>query len=269
MKINNIYEIRNDWEKQTEDVRKGIGEKDKIEDLFFRFFDLKELIPKEISLYKEIDLLRRDRIIYSDCKTGYVSRGEAIRLEKFLNFINKLIKKLKIHPIKIYFDTNIISRTKDFRIKKKDARALGVISNMNNIELFTSKKTKREIEECEDESQKGMMIFVYNLIKKIPEEKLLKEISSSVGVASIGVCSIGGGFCVSEDNLFKKIKEIFDENDAEHIFQAIKNDLDYFITLDKKSILNRISGNKNELEKISNDMKFLSPSDFIKENEYN
>jgi predicted nucleic acid-binding protein len=68
-----------------------------------------------------------------------------------------------------------------------------------------------------------------------------------------------------EDPLFIKLKQIFDKEDAELIFQAEKNDLDYFSTLDKKTILNRLREKENQLKEINLKIKIVSPSQLIKE----
>ena len=68
-----------------------------------------------------------------------------------------------------------------------------------------------------------------------------------------------------EDPLFLKLKQIFDEDDAEHIFQAEKNDMDYFLTLDKKTILNRVLSNRNKLKEANVTLRFVLPTELVRE----
>jgi len=74
---------------------------------------------------------------------------------------------------------------------------------------------------------------------------------------------------VREDPLFTKLKQIFDKDDAELIFQAEKNNLDYFLTLDKRTILNRLREKEDQLKEIGLKVKIVSPSQLVKELQLN
>lgn len=72
-----------------------------------------------------------------------------------------------------------------------------------------------------------------------------------------GEAPFGGGV-TRVDQQYAKLKEIFDHEDSFHIFQAIKNDCIYFLTLDKKTILSIADANKKVVKEITQ-MKFVSP----------
>lgn len=74
-----------------------------------------------------------------------------------------------------------------------------------------------------------------------------------------------GGSAIREDPLFTNLKQIFDKDDAEHIFQAIRHNLDYFLTLDRKTILNRVGEREGQLEKLNLEIRFVSPKELIQE----
>ena len=68
-----------------------------------------------------------------------------------------------------------------------------------------------------------------------------------------------------ENPLFTQLKTIFDLDDAEHIFQAHKRNMDYFLTLDKKTIINRAVLNKDKLQQTGISLKFVLPTELGKE----
>lgn len=167
--------------------------------------------------------------------------------------------------LKIYLDTNIVSRANDFRINDKDAKALRLISEKigeNKVSLFTSKKAKKEIERTKPESKKNFLLFIYNMIEKIPNSNLIQVTSGAMGTSQLGTSAMSTGSS-SESFLFTQLKNIFDNDDAEHIFQAEKSNMDYFLTLDKKSIINRVSGNHDEFRKIGLNINLVLPSDLL------
>ncbi|GAB4273925.1 MAG: hypothetical protein Kow00111_27650 [Thermincola ferriacetica] len=67
------------------------------------------------------------------------------------------------------------------------------------------------------------------------------------------------GYVEREEPLFTELKQVFDIHDAEHIFQAVKGKCDYFLTLDYKTILNRVTSHQNQLAIICKEMKFVDP----------
>ena len=73
------------------------------------------------------------------------------------------------------------------------------------------------------------------------------------------------GFAEKEDTLVSRLKVIFDKDDAEHIYQAQKNNMDYFLTLDKKTILNRASSNRDKLTAAKVTIRFVLPAELVKE----
>ena len=74
---------------------------------------------------------------------------------------------------------------------------------------------------------------------------------------------IGHDIMFTDRELLRKLEQVFDPPDAEHIYQAIQGGCRYFVTLDKKSILDRIEPNQALLDTICNGMEFLPPSDLL------
>ena len=144
--------------------------------------------------------------------------------------------------MKIYFDTNIISSLIKNDLLEDEINAINEILNVwdsGKIEIATSKITKDELEKIPHES-KNLHITIYKLIKKVP---LMPEARTDSGLTLMGV---GGG--TREDSLYTQIKKILEQYDARHMFQAIKNNVDIFLTADKK-VINK-SAEINKLAKI-------------------
>lgn|GEM_PF-1385629 len=164
---------------------------------------------------------------------------------------------------RIYLDTNIVSRINDFRLKEEDARALRAMSekiDKKEIELFTSIKAKEELEKIQQTIQRDFLLFIYNLVKKVPVSNLVVSTPSTFGSISFGTSRFGGGRS-TENPLLIKLKTIFDKDDAEHIFQAERSNMDFFLTLDKKSIIDRINDSPDDFRKIGLKINIVLPVD--------
>lgn len=173
-------------------------------------------------------------------------------------------EKVKLLP-KIYLDTNIVSRINDLRVKDVDITALCTIAekyNLGEVQFFTSKKTLDEIQKIEDSKKKGMISFFYHLIVNIPTANLVDHVSGGLGSAPFGAAPLGGGYS-RENPLFKKLKTLFDPDDAEHILHAEKSNIEFFLTLDKETILDRVKNEKEKFDNIGLKIKITSPQELV------
>ena len=158
----------------------------------------------------------------------------------------------------IYLDTNILSRITDLKISEQTAKAYEALSQRTDIQLVTSEKTSQEIKITPNQSRASMLQFIYSLFHKVPM-KTMRD-SGCVSGAPIGCTPLSGDWT---DPLLNKLETIFDSDDSEHIFQSIKSDCSFFLTLDKKSILNRVSSNPDLLFELCPNLKFVSPEEMI------
>lgn len=155
---------------------------------------------------------------------------------------------------RIYIDTNIFSRAADLRISTDQARALKRIKTRKDIELYTSEKAREEVMRHQDAAKQDFLQFILDLFEVIPEENFIHHTSGAFGSGSFGSAPFGGGGS-SEDPLYRELKTLFDPDDAQHIFHAIKSNAKFFLTLDEATILNR-KANFNEL---GHSLKLVSP----------
>ena len=97
------------------------------------------------------------------------------------------------------------------------------------VDLLTSAVTKEEIDRI-PRQHRTPHEAIYTLLEEIPIAQTHRVDS---GLSLLGV---GGG--TREDPLFTELKSILpDEDDARHVFQAVKNGVSYFVTTDNRSIL--------------------------------
>jgi predicted nucleic acid-binding protein len=165
---------------------------------------------------------------------------------------------------KIYLDSNLIfDPSKIENIKDDEVEALEKLADLKlngGIEFYTSEKTKREIEKHKNVKKKGILEFYYSLIQNIPEKNIIKSAIFNEIVFNEAIFNER-----VEDQFFTELKQIFDSDDAEHIFQAEKNNLDYFLTLDKKTISNRIEQNTDRFKKLNLKIHIVSPTQLVQE----
>ncbi len=74
----------------------------------------------------------------------------------------------------------------------------------------------------------------------------------------------GGGSITEFNPVYMKLTSIFDDDDAEHILHALMAKCDYFVTFDKKTILNRAAKYHNEVQKLFDTLRLASPEDAVR-----
>lgn len=159
--------------------------------------------------------------------------------------------------MKVYIDTCIFSRLLDLRIKKKELIALELMTQNSSIEFMTSEKTLEEFLNTKDDKRRLSLKILFRLINKVQSHNTSYEEPALFGNIMFGEAPWGGS--VTRYNpIFEKLETIFDKDDADHIFQAISNDCDYFITLDKKTILSKVDQNEDFIKEFTR-LQIVSP----------
>ncbi len=169
---------------------------------------------------------------------------------------------------KIYVDTNLISRLSDpikcsdYKVSDAQAEALLQICDAE-VKLVTSKKMLDEVLKSKDLKQRALLTLVATLAAKVPYKDIASFTAATFNSAMLGASTFNGGHS-SIDPLLEDLRSIFDVDDAEHIFQAIKNDCSYFLTLDDETILAPASANKENLQTICPNVSFVNPEELFK-----
>jgi predicted nucleic acid-binding protein len=170
---------------------------------------------------------------------------------------------MKEEFLKIYIDSNLISDlSKVVNFKQEEIDALEELSEDSKLKFYTSEKTKREIDKYQNLKKQGYLKFIYSWLNKIPEKNIIEFIPATFNSVAFNEATFNGG-ANSEDLLFTNLKQFFDKDDAEHIFQAEKNKLDYFLTLDEKTILNRIKREPDRFKKLHLKIQIVLPSQLV------
>lgn len=159
----------------------------------------------------------------------------------------------------IYLDTNILSRIPDLKVTEETASALAKLAGMGMIRFVTSHKTKQEILKTPNPHRNSLLQFLHAIVQKV--ETVPVYYSGAIGGAPINATPINGNWT---EPSYANLKRLFDNDDAEHIVQALKAGCDYFMTLDKKTILNRAKRHALDVESICGKMALLSPEDVVR-----
>lgn len=154
----------------------------------------------------------------------------------------------------VYLDVNILSRIPDLRVTEGTANALQAISRSGKFKFVTSQKTLQEILQTQDAKRSAMLQFLFMLLEKVKFHTVYY--SGCVGGAPIGATPINGDW---EDSLYVNLKGYFDPDDAEHIVQAVRAKCDFFLTLDKDTILDRATAHEEGISRLCGKMAFVSP----------
>lgn len=160
--------------------------------------------------------------------------------------------------VSVYVDTNIFSNALDPNMSQ-GRKAIFKRLTLANINFVTSEKTKQEIDRITDESKLQQLESIYTFIAKIRTTHIKDFMPAVLGNSCLGSMALGG--MTVEDPLYCKLKKVFDKDDAEHIYHAIKARCDYFLTLDRKTILKRAKKHVGQLNGLN--IKFVSPGELI------
>jgi hypothetical protein len=152
-------------------------------------------------------------------------------------------------PPKAYLDTCIVSGVAKGDLAEEELSAvmqLLAAHKQGNLKLVTSAVTAREISRIPQQYRRTHSV-VYSLLSDVPTV-LLGSITS---LSPRGTPGPG-----RQESLFRKLKSALpDLQDAEHIFQAAKNGVQFFVTVDRSTILKHAS----QVESLCG-MKLLTPS---------
>ncbi len=173
--------------------------------------------------------------------------------------------------LKVYVDTCILSNlldyacSMDFGSFQDDMTALDKVCNMDFVELVTTEKTLDEIIRTQDDTRRTSLKVLFKIMTKISSAQLLSF--QPLGFNRMPFNR--GGFNLpdreEEDPLFSQLKSIFDEADAEHIFQAVKRKCEFFLTVDRKTILNRVGNKREKVGEFCPEISFVDPQGLLRE----
>ena len=135
-----------------------------------------------------------------------------------------------IPDIKVYLDTNIVSRLSDVRVTPATADAYAALADMQVVEFVTSEKSRQEVRQATNPTRNAVLQLLVSFIDKVSAQTI--RLSGAVGGAPIGATPLGGDWT---DPLYERLTATFDPDDAEHIVHAVRGGCDYFLTLDEES----------------------------------
>lgn len=154
---------------------------------------------------------------------------------------------------KAYLDTCVISGLAKEDIAEEEQKALLIIlkaQKCGDLTLVTSDLTRRELANIPSEYRQKHEV-IYNLLADVPIAKAFRR---DPGLMLMGV---GGGV-----RLVKEMAQLTtllkDENDAAHIYQSYKNEINHFLTVDSRTIISQ----KKEIENICGVLVML-PSEYV------
>jgi len=136
-----------------------------------------------------------------------------------------------------YLDTNLVSgiRKQDLGAEQQALRRILGAHKQGTLALVTSHVTHEEIQALPPGSVREAHEDIYALLTDVPvvDEGLLMPRVVRAGSGPFGPV------IVTDSDLASLRAILPDENDARHLFQAMRNGVDYFVTADKRTILSR------------------------------
>lgn len=166
--------------------------------------------------------------------------------------------------LKCYLDTSIISAhiRKDIPDTWELQAVTRIISfwEQGKINCYTSEDVKEELDNIplEYAEQRRRAKIIWQFLEKSTN---FIEAESLNTWGHINWGETGGKENFWIDPLYKKITSIFPgRKDQRHIFLTIKNNIPYFVTYDKKTILKKAQAHEKTIEEWG--LKILTPKQF-------
>ena len=164
--------------------------------------------------------------------------------------------------IKVYIDNCVFSKLLRNTINDKEQlKALEKIYDCNYIDLVVSEEIFKEFVRTKEDNIRIALKLFYKLIKKIDTANIIRFEGGFSFPFSFPM-NVGK---VVKDEIFLRLKKIFKNGDEVHIYNAIKSDCKYFLTLDYNTILNTIKKDRflAEIKEICSDLEFVDPKTLL------
>lgn len=130
------------------------------------------------------------------------------------------------------------------------------------IRFVTSSKMRTEVLATKDEVKRSLLSFATALIENtewIAHERIIPPV---FGARVFGQGVMGGPYRAI-DPIFRDLCQIFDRDDAMHVFQAHSSQCEVFLTLDTKTILRPAKLKSGQLATIGLTLTFCAPSELL------
>lgn len=141
-------------------------------------------------------------------------------------------------PINAYLDTCIISGIAKADLKQDQQTATLELLELRKkgiVFIVTSEIAKTEIEKI-PEKYRYQHQAIYFLLSDVPICKTHSFHSRGLMGMEMGMGMGAGGNRINP--IYKSLKDLLpDEQDANHIYQASKNEIEYFLTADEQTII--------------------------------
>ena len=158
--------------------------------------------------------------------------------------------------ITAYLDTCIVSGLAKKDLGSDELAALRLILQAwekGNVSLVTSSVVQEEIEKIPKE-HRIKHETIYNLLSQVP---VARAFSTTPG--RLLLLKVGGGSVRRPNPIFAELHSLLpDEADAHHLYQAARNEVQYFLTTDARTILSY----QSQIEDICG-VKVMSPQNFL------
>jgi hypothetical protein len=161
---------------------------------------------------------------------------------------------------KIYIDTCVLSSIRNLDWKDTDRDALDLISDLEGVMMMTSQKTLDEFKNSKDKNLMVALKLIYKIISKTPTRPSMSY--GGWGSGSWGAVPFGGGS--TQDPKLTKLRSIFKQVDASHIYEASESGCNYFLTTDRKTILNKYKSRKTEIDAFVGGLRIVDPVELLK-----
>ena len=165
---------------------------------------------------------------------------------------------------KVYVDNNVISLITELRagaptVPQTEVDGLERLCDDPTLELVTSEQTVEEFRRTAGRLRVALKLLGrligLTFVPMQPTQVPNPQVVVAPGRSRIIMPPL------RPDELYEKLRTIFRDDDARHILNAARASCDFFLTLDRKTILAPARQNQMELATLCGGMEFVSPDE--------
>lgn len=157
-----------------------------------------------------------------------------------------------------YLDTNIVSRIFDSRLHQADADALAALAERHDLRLMVSAAARSELARTLDPKRRSLFAFAVRLFEQLPWEVV--DVSGALNSAPLNTMALNASW---RHPLLSALEGPFDAPDALHIAQAKLSGCEFFLTLDRSTILSRRPSMNTALRGMLAPLELCDPPELI------
>ncbi|HEY8830977.1 MAG TPA: hypothetical protein VIM21_00580 [Gemmatimonadaceae bacterium] len=130
-----------------------------------------------------------------------------------------------------------------------------------DVTVAASAMTRKEVEKTRDSGRRSELVYIVDALEQLPWQ-IIEASVGGLNSAALNTAALNG-VVLRRHSLLTSLEDLFDTEDALHIAQARLSGCDFFLTLDRTTILSRRSSMTPTLRAALEPLEICDPVEII------